>query len=409
MVEGVGQVRPGIDAAAGALAGLRVVDLTRILAGPFCTMMLGDMGAEIIKVEPPGTGDDTRAWGPPFVGGESAYFLGVNRNKRSITLNLSAPRGQAILAELLKRADIVVDNFKLGTLARWGFDDRWFDQNAPRLVRVSITGYGSAGPKASQPGYDFVLQAESGLMAICGEPGGNPTKYGVAIVDVCTGMLACNAILAALNARHRTGRGQKVEVSLYETALTMLANVASNYLVAGRDGRRYGNGHPSIVPYTTYATAGGLIALAVGNDAQFAKCAAVLGHAEWASDLRFARNRDRVENRALVDDMIATVLAREAADEWIAKLQAAGVPCGRINSVAQALDSPHTAARHMVETAEHPAIGVLKMLGIPIKFDGTPASVRYPPPTLGQHTDEILETLGMDAAAAAALRQDNII
>jgi crotonobetainyl-CoA:carnitine CoA-transferase CaiB-like acyl-CoA transferase len=235
----------------GPLAGIRVVDLTRILAGPLCTMMLGDMGAEIIKVEPPGSGDDTRAWGPPFVAGEAAYFLGVNRNKRSLTLNMAAPAGQAVLQELVKRADVLVDNFKLGTLAKWGFGDAWFEEHAPRLVRCSITGYGTSGPKAALPGYDFILQAESGLMSICGAPDGGPTKYGVAIVDVCTGMLASNSILAALNARTRTGKGQKVEVSLYESSLAMLVNVAASYLAARRGGGRFGNGHPSIVPYTT--------------------------------------------------------------------------------------------------------------------------------------------------------------
>src|SRR3954464_1283263 len=256
------------DAANGALAGTRVIDLTRILAGPLCTMMLGDMGAEIIKVEPPGGGDDTRGWGPPFVAGEAAYFLGVNRNKRSLTLNMAAPAGQAVLQELVRRADVLVDNFKLGTLAKWGFDDAWFEEHAPRLVRCSITGYGSSGPKAARPGYDFILQAESGLMSICGAPDGGPTKYGVAIVDVCAGMLACNAILAALNARHSTGKGQKVEVSLYESSLAMLINVASNYLTAGRNAGRFGNGHPSIVPYTTYQAADAMVAIGIGNERQ---------------------------------------------------------------------------------------------------------------------------------------------
>jgi crotonobetainyl-CoA:carnitine CoA-transferase CaiB-like acyl-CoA transferase len=394
----------------GALAGLLVVDLTRILAGPTCTMMLGDMGAEVIKVEPPGTGDDTRTWGPPFVGGEAAYYLGANRNKRSLTLNLAVKAGQAILATLAKKADVLVDNFKLGTLAKWGFTDAWFDEHAPQLVRCSITGYGSSGPKASQPGYDFVLQAESGLMSICGAPGSGPTKYGVAIVDVCTGMLACNSILAALNARHRTGRGQKVEVSLYESALAMLANVGSNYLTSGKDGGRYGNGHASIVPYTTYPAADGAMAIAVGNDAQFGKMSAVLGHPEWAQDPRFARNRDRVANREAVDGMIAEALQRDGTAAWIGKLQAVGVPCGPINSVSQALNDPHTKARQMVETVAHPTIGELKMIGIPFKFGDTPASVRRAPPTLGQHTDEILQReLGMDAAAIAALRQDKVV
>jgi crotonobetainyl-CoA:carnitine CoA-transferase CaiB-like acyl-CoA transferase len=393
----------------GPLAGTRVVDLTRILAGPLCTMMLGDMGAEIIKVEPPGGGDDTRAWGPPFVNGEAAYFLGVNRNKRSLTLNMAAPAGQAVLQELVKRADVLVDNFKLGTLAKWGFGDAWFEEHAPRLVRCSITGYGTSGPKAALPGYDFILQAESGLMSICGAPDGGPTKYGVAIVDVCTGMLASNSILAAHNARTRTGKGQKVEVSLYESSLAMLVNVAASYLAAGRGGGRFGNGHPSIVPYTTYAAADAMLALAVGNDSQFGKCAGVLGHPEWAQDARFCTNRARVENRAVLDALIGEALAQDTAERWVAKLKAVGVPCGRINTVAQALDDPHTAARRMVETVTHPTIGELKMLGIPFKFSDTPAAVGRAPPTLGQHTDEILAELGMDAAAIAALRQGKAI
>ncbi len=394
--------------AGGALEGLRVLDLTRILAGPLCTMMLGDMGADVIKVEPAG-GDDTRTWGPPFVGAEAAYFLGLNRNKRSITLDMSGKPGQALLARMIERSDVMVDNFKLGTLARWGFTDAWFDERAPRLVRCSVTGYGPTGPKAAQPGYDFILQAESGLMSICGEPDGTPTKYGVAIVDVCTGMLACNSILAALNARHRTGRGQKVEVSLYESSLAMLVNVASNYLTSGKQGGRFGNGHPSIVPYTTYPTADGMIALAVGNDAQFAKCAVVLGHPEWAQDARFIQNRDRVANRELVDGMVAEAFKGDATDAWITRLQAAGVPCGRINSVAQALEDPQTAARRMVETVEHPTVGTLRMLGTPFKFGATPTSVRHAPPTLGQHTDEILSELGVKAAEIAALRADKVV
>jgi crotonobetainyl-CoA:carnitine CoA-transferase CaiB-like acyl-CoA transferase len=373
-------------------------------------MMLGDMGAEVIKIEPPGAGDDTRRWGPPFVGGEAAYFLGVNRNKRSLTLNLAAPEGQALLAQLVAKADVLIDNFKIGTLEKWGFGDAWFAAHAPRVVRCSITGYGSSGPKAPLPGYDFILQAESGLMSICGEPDGGPTKYGVAIVDVCTGMLACNAILAALNARHRTGAGQKVEVSLYETSLTMLVNVAANYLAAGRDGGRYGNGHPSIVPYTTYQAADGMMAIGIGNDVQFGKCAAVLGHAEWAQDKRFATNHARVEHRTLVDDMFNAALGRDVVEAWLGKLKAAGIPCGRINSVKQALDDPHTQARQMVETIEHPTVGALRMLGIPFKFSGTPAAVRRAPPVLGQHTEEILhQELGLDGAAIAALREKKVI
>ncbi len=398
------------DSAKEPMTGTRVVDLTRILAGPLCTMMLGDMGADVIKVEPPGTGDDTRSWGPPFAAGEAAYFLGVNRNKRSLTLNMAGPAGQKILAKLIVKADVLIDNFKLGTLDKWGFTDAWFEQNAPRVVRCSITGYGSNGPKALQPGYDFILQAESGLMSICGEPDGNPTKYGVAIVDVCTGMLACSSILAALNARHSTGMGQKVEASLYETSLAMLVNVASNVLVSGKGGGRFGNGHPSIVPYTTYQAADAMIALAVGNDNQFARTADVLGHLEWANDPRFKTNRARVENRITIDGLIGDTLARDNADAWLSKLKAVGVPCGKINSVAAALADPHTAARHMVETVEHPTVGALKMLGIPFKFSDTKPSVRRAPPTLGQHTDEILATeLGLDADAIARLRRDKVI
>src|SRR4030088_679574 len=342
------------DAANGPLAGIRVVDLTRILAGPLCTMMLGDMGADVIKIEPPDKGDDTRSWGPPFVGEDAAYFLGVNRNKRSATLNMAMPAGQKILAGLIEKADVLIDNFRIGTLEKWGFTDAWFEQHAPRLVRCSITGYGSTGPKAALPGYDFILQAESGLMSICGAPDGAPTKYGVAIVDVCTGMLASNAILAAINARHRTGNGQKVELSLYETSLAMLINVAQNYLTAGRNGGRFGNGHPSIVPYTTYRAADAMMALAVGNDGQFARTAEVLGHPEWADDPRFKANRARVENRAAIDGLVGEVLARDSADAWLTKLKAAGVPCGKINSVAGALADPHTAARDMIETVETP-------------------------------------------------------
>ena len=398
------------DAANGPLAGMRVVDLTRILAGPLCTMMLGDMGADVIKVEPPDKGDDTRGWGPPFIAGEAAYFLGVNRNKRSLTLNMAVPAGQKILARLVEKADVLIDNFRIGTLEKWGFTDAWFEQHAPRLVRCSITGYGSTGPKAALPGYDFILQAESGLMSICGAPDGAPTKYGVAIVDVCTGMLASNSILAALNARHRTGKGQKVELSLYETSLAMLINVASNYLTAGRNGGRFGNGHPSIVPYTTYQTADAMVAIGIGNERQFARTAEVLGHPEWAQDARFTSNRARVENRDLIDGLINEALSHGGAESWLDKLKAVGVPCGRINSVADALDDPHTVARDMIETVEHSTIGALKMLGIPFKFSDTACSVRRAPPTLGQHSDEILAgELGLDAKAIAELRQAKVI
>lgn len=397
-------------AEAGALDGIRILDLTRILAGPLCAMMLGDMGADVIKVEPPGTGDDTRTWGPPFVGGEAAYFLGLNRNKRSITLNMAVKPGQDILVALIRKSDVLVENFKVGTLEKWGFDNDWLQVNAPRLIRCSITGYGANGPKGGLPGYDFILQAESGLMSITGPQGGEPAKHGVALVDVCTGMLASNAILGALQARHRTGRGQHLEVSLYETSLFMLANVAANYLAAGREGGRYGNGHPSIVPYTTYPASDGMVAVAVGNDGQFAKFSAALGHAEWGTDARFAKNKDRVAHRELLDGLIAETLGTDTAEAWVGRLKAAGVPCGRINSVKQAFDDPHTAARRMVETVEHPAIGALKVIGTPFKFSATPTSVRRAPPLLGQHTDEVLrDELGIAAERIAALRAGKVI
>ena len=398
------------DNTGGALEGLRVLDLTRILAGPLCGQMLGDMGADVIKVEPPGGGDDTRAWGPPFVNGESAYFLGINRNKRSLTLNMAVKSGQEILASLIRKCDVVVENFKLGTLEKWGITNEWLEKNAPRAIRCSITGYGSSGPDAVLPGYDFILQAESGLMSICGEADGTPTKYGVAIVDVVTGLYACNSILGALAARHRTGRGQHVEVCLHDSGIAMLINVASNYLVTGRDARRFGNGHPSIVPYTTYPTADGMIAVAVGNDGQFARFAETAGHAEWGRDSRFAKNPDRVTNREALDGLIAQALKRNKSAAWIEKLRAVGVPCGPINSVAEALTAPHTLARDMVRTVKHPKVGDLKMVGIPFRMNGTPPSIRRPPPLLGQHTEEVLGgELGLSAARIAQLRAEKII
>src|SRR5262245_37549218 len=394
----------------GALEGLRVLDLTRILAGPLCTQTLGDMGAEVIKVEPPGSGDDTRTWGPPFTGGESAYFLGVNRNKRSLTLNMAVKSGQEILQQLVKKCDVLVENFKLGTLEKWGITNEWLEANAPRVVRCSITGYGSTGPDAALPGYDFILQAESGLMSICGDAEGTPTKYGVAIVDVVTGLYACNSILAALAARSRTGRGQHVEVCLYDSGLSMLINVAASSLMTGKDARRFGNGHPNIVPYTTYPTADGMIAVAVGNDGQFARFAEVAGHAEWARDARSATNPARVANRETLDPAIAQALKGGKSATWIEKLRAVGVPCGPINSVAEALSDPHTLARDMVRSVRHPAAGELRMLGIPLRMNGTPRAIRRAPPLLGQHTEEVLGTeLGMSAARIAQLRAEKVV
>ena len=391
-----------------ALEGLKVLDLTRVLAGPLCTMTLGDMGAEVIKVEPP-SGDDTRAWGPPEAGGEAAYFLGVNRNKRSLRLDLSKPAAREVLARLIRRADVLVENYKLATLERWGFGPEWMTANAPRLVHCSITGYGESGPKAALPGYDFVLQAESGLMSITGPVDGEPTKYGVAIVDLATGLYATIGILGALASRAETGRGQKVSVSLFETGLALLANVASNHLVTGKDAGRFGNGHPNIVPYSTYETADGSIALAVGNDGQFARLAEVAGHPEWAADPRFIKNADRVRNRAIVEPAVAAALVTRDTAWWIEALRRVGVPCGAVNGVAAALADPQAAARGMVMEVPHPTAGLLRMLGFPIKMSETPLTAELPPPLLGEHTETILRELGLNDGDMDRLVADGAI
>jgi crotonobetainyl-CoA:carnitine CoA-transferase CaiB-like acyl-CoA transferase len=393
----------------GALAGIRVLDLSRVLAGPWCGMLLGDMGADVIKVESPKGGDDTRAWGPPFVGDQSAYYLGCNRNKRGIAVDFSSAAGKRLLEQLIQQSDVVVDNFKAGTLARWGFDDAWHAANAPQVVRCSITGYGSSGPKAELPGYDFILQAESGLMSITGVADGAPVKHGVAMVDVATGMMAANAIQAALIARFRTGLGQRVEVCLHDTALAMLVNVGNSHLATGKEAGRYGNGHPTIVPYTTFATVDGLIAIAVGNDQQFAKLADLLGHPGWAQDARFATNSSRIGHRALIEGLIAEQTAQWRRDELIVALRSKGVPTGSVNTVAQALADEHAQARGMVVQISEPHLEV-KMIGIPLRMDATPALIRRAPPRLGQHTREVLkQELQLSDQAIAALYVDGVV
>lgn len=395
--------------AEGALAGLKVIDLSRVLAGPLCTQTLGDLGAEVIKVERPGEGDDTRNWGPPYAGPLSAYFVGVNRNKRSLTLDLGTAEGRAVLERLIRGGDVLVDNFKRGTLERWGFDDEWFEANAPGVIRCSITGYGPSGPKADAPGYDFILQAETGLMAITGEVDGPPMKLGVAIVDICTGMQASIAVLAALEARHRTGRGQRCEVNLHDTGLHLLANVAANHLVSGEEPGRYGNGHPNIVPYRTYPAADGDLALAVGNDRQFAMLATEVGHPEWADDPRYATNPERVRHRELVDSMVAEVIVTRTRAEWVEVFDRVGIPSGPINRVSEALASDQTRAREMVVEREHPVAGPLRMLGLPIELSDTPASIRHEPPALGADTDAVLGELGYSPEEIADLRASGVV
>jgi len=392
-----------------ALDGLRVLDLTRVLAGPLSAMFLGDLGADVLKVERPGRGDDTRAWGPPFAEGESSYYLNINRNKRSMTLNLREHRGREILADLIAGSDILIENFKLGTMERWGFDDDWFAENAPGVVRCTISGYGSSGPRAGELGYDFIAQAESGLMAITGEQDGQPSKLGVAIVDFCVGLFATISILAAVEARHRTEVGQKTEVNLHDTSLQMLAAIASNHLISGEPAKRYGNGHPNIVPYRTFTASDGEVAIGVGNDAQFLALSEILGHPEWATDERFARNQDRVRHRDVLEEMIGELIAERSRADWIESLSTAGIPNGPVSSVDEALSSPHAIAREMVVAVDHPTIGSFQSLGLPMRLSENPTSIDRHPPLLGEHTDEVLGELGYDEAAIAELRTEEIV
>jgi crotonobetainyl-CoA:carnitine CoA-transferase CaiB-like acyl-CoA transferase len=393
----------------GPLSGIRVLDLSRILAGPFCTMNLGDMGAEIIKIEQPGKGDDTRSWGPPFAGSEAAYFLGINRNKKSVTLNLKSEEGIKILKKLLKNSDVLIENFKFGTMDNYGITDEWREKEAPQLVHCQITGYGGRGPRGKRPGYDFLLQAESGLMSITGEENGDPMKVGVALVDVCTGMNATIAILGALNSRNISGKGQKVETSLYTTSISMLVNVAANHLVSGKPARRFGNGHPNIVPYRTFDAIDGSIAIAVGNDMQFAKFASCLGRDDWAKDKRFIKNADRVINRSLIDKEIQDVIGTKKVEEWLEKLLSSNIPASAVNSVESALSDEQTTANDMVVSVNHSEAGVLKMLGVPYRFSDTPATINKAPPLLGEDNREILHSIGYDNDQIDSLIKSEVI
>ncbi len=393
-----------------ALAGIRVLDLSRVLAGPFCTMLLADYGAEVIKVEAPGRGDDTRHWGPPWAGGESAYFLAVNRNKRSLTLNLKHEEGRRILRELVARSDVLIENFKVGTTRRLGLDYESLRPLNPGLIYCSITGYGQTGPYRDRPGYDFVIQAEGGIMSITGPAEGEPHKVGVAIVDITAGLFAATAILAALHHRERTGEGQYIDVALLDAQVAWLANVAQNYLVSGETPRRYGNAHPNIVPYEVFPTADGYIAVGIGNDRQYRRFCQVAGRMDLWEDERFQTNPGRVEHREELVPRLQALFRTRPTAAWLELLHEAKIPAGPINDVAQVLNDPHVLARGMVQTVDHPTAGTIRLVGPVAKLSATPAAIRRPPPLLGQHTEEILTgLLGYDEKAVAHLRAEGVI
>jgi crotonobetainyl-CoA:carnitine CoA-transferase CaiB-like acyl-CoA transferase len=388
-----------------ALAGVRVLDLSRVLAGPWCTQTLADLGADVIKIERPGSGDDTRAWGPPYLKDgegrdttEAAYFLGANRNKRSLAVDLSRPEGQAIVRRLAGQVDVLVENFKVGDLARYGLDAQSLLAEHPGLVVCSITGFGQTGPYADRAGYDYAVQGMGGLMSVTGErddlPGGGPQKVGVAVADLFTGMYATVAILAALRHRDATGQGQVIDMALFDTQLAMLANLGSNYLCSGKAPGRMGNAHQNIVPYQVFEASDGHLILAVGNDRQFAKFCEIAGRPDWAADPRFATNAERVRHRALLVPQLEEVVRRRPRAGWLAALEAAKVPCGSINSIAEALADPQAEARGAVVAMPHPLTPDLRLVASPMKLSGTPVQYRRPPPLLGQHSDELLREAG---------------
>ncbi|MGE0715617.1 MAG: CaiB/BaiF CoA transferase family protein [Alphaproteobacteria bacterium] len=393
------------------LEGIRVLDLSRVLAGPWCTMTLADLGAEVWKVENPDGGDDTRKWGPPFAAGESAYFLAINRNKQGIAVDLRNPGGRAVVRALAEKADVLVENYRAGALARYGLDWPTLSAVNPRLVYCSISAYGRASPMADRPGYDFVVQAEGGLMAITGEAGSEPMKVGVAICDVLAGKDATQAILAALIARGRTGRGQHIDIALLDATVAALVNVGSAWLVSRVAPGRYGNAHPTTVPYQTFPTADGTLVLACGNDLQYrALCAHVLARPDLATDPRFARNVDRVSHRTTLVALLQEIFRTATTAEWFAKAQAAGVPAGIVRDVPQVLSAPEVHARGMVARVEHPTIGALDIVASPLRLSDTPVVVPTPPPTLGQHTDQVLrDVLGYPADRIAALRAEGAV
>ena len=393
----------------GPLAGLTIVDLTRVLSGPYCTMLLADMGARVIKIEQPGRGDDTRAWGPPFVGEESAYFLSINRNKESVTLDFKAAEGRRILNQLISTADVVVENFRPGVMSRLGLDFPTLAEHQPRLVFCSISGFGQDGPRRDHAGYDAVIQAEGGLMSVTGDADGRAFRVGVAVTDLVAGLLAAQGIVLALFARERTGRGQQVDISMLDGVISLLSYHASIYLTTGAESRRVGNRHATIAPYDTFSAADGELFLAVGNDDQFQRFCKAAGLHTLLDEARFSTNPLRVANEAALKELIEPVMRRRKRGEWIASLADAGVPCGAVRSVPEALSDPQVSARRMIEAVEHAVLGSMKVLGTPIKLSDTSASVRSAPPTLGQHTDKVLAELGLSGADITALKIRAII
>ncbi|AJC22853.1 CaiB/BaiF CoA transferase family protein [Pandoraea pulmonicola] len=406
----------------GALSHIRVLDLSRVLAGPWATQNLADLGADVIKVERPGVGDDTRSWGPPYQRdaedndtAEAAYYLAANRNKRSLTLDISRPEGQAIVRALAAQSDVVVENYKVGQLARYGLDYASLKAVKPDLVYCSVTGFGQNGPYASRAGYDFIVQGIGGFMSITGErdglPGGGPQKAGVAIADLMTGMYASLAIMAALTHRDRTGVGQYIDMALLDTQVAMLANMNTNYLASDKAPVRWGNAHPNIVPYQTFQTGDdGWIIVAVGNDGQFRKFVEAGGEPALADDERFATNPSRVRHREVLVPLLAQMVRKFGKDAWIDKLEAAGVPCGPINTLPEVFAHPQVVAREMAVELPHPSGGVARLVASPMKMSETPPLARTAPPTLGQHSDDILrERLGFDDAKIAELRGNGIV
>jgi formyl-CoA transferase len=389
------------------LAGIKVLDLSRVLAGPWCTQLLADLGAEVTKIERPGAGDDTRHWGPPWHGeGDrrvAAYFLSCNRGKKSAAIDFSRPEGAELVRRLAADADVVVENFKVGGLARFGLDAASLRAVNPRLVYASITGFGQDGPYADRAGYDFIIQGMGGMMSITGlpdgEPGGGPMRAGVAVADLFTGMYTCFAILAALYARERSGEGATIDLALFDTQLAMLANQAENALISGGDPPRQGNTHPNIVPYQPFDAADQPIIIAVGNDRQFARLAEICGHPEWAADPRFATNEARVANRREIVALVGSAIRERPAAAWLDQLESAGIPAGPINKVTQALADVQAKHRQMVRS-----IAGVPLVGSPVRLDGERSDSDLPPPALGEHTNEVLGSLGLDPQAIGKLR-----